>query len=151
MYCTADVRQVLERTPTCICAFELDNYVRMAALIEEINNCIRTGLNLFSANVINAKEHLLETIDAISASDTRLEGVASLREKLSGLSSVKDLKDWTTQDCRLLKLVAAHSTRTPLERAENANVPASGRREAIALEAIDWDQELEPADMYAKL
>jgi hypothetical protein len=150
MYCNADVREVLTTKPTCTCSFELSDHVRMTAVVEEINNCIRTGLNLFSSNAINAKEHLIRTIDAVSTGDARIEGVASLREKLAGLSGVRDLKDWSTQDCRLLKLVAEHSTRTPIDRAKNTHFHDAGS-DTIAAEAMDWDQEFEPTDIFAKL
>jgi hypothetical protein len=151
MYCTADVREVLIATPFCTCSFELNDHERMASIGEEMRKCLRAGLNLYSANLIGAKEQLIKALGAIGGPDKDGKAVAqSVKEKLTGVNSSQDLKDWTTQECRTLHLACEQISRlTP-------SSPKTARSEAIeediaSPESIDWNKELDEIEIFAKL
>jgi hypothetical protein len=116
-----------------------------------MRKCLRAGLNLFSANLIGAKEQLIKALGAIAGPDKDGKAVAqSVKEKLTGVNSSQDLKDWTTQECRTLHLACEQISRlTP-------SSPKTARSEAIeediaSPESIDWNKELDEIEIFAKL
>ena len=150
MYCSADVRAVLDKHPHCTCAFELSDHSQMVGRVEEIRSCIRTGLNLFSANIIEAKDQLLRSLDSMSPQERNSDGVISLYKKLEGHNSVKDLKDWSSQDCRLLRLIASAAFRPRTQRSEkDQGGPIVNEKHATPTN--EWQQDVAASEIFAEL
>lgn len=150
MYCTADVRAVLEASPHCICTFELGDHERLSRSVEEIRTTIRTGLNLFSATVAEAKNSLLQAIDAMPDKERSSEGAGSVYKKIEAHDSLKDLMDWSSQESRLLGMIARNALTTGSERTGSTMGRSSMSGDHVV--AMDhFDEGLEPAGVMIEL